>query len=70
MGAGSVVTENIPPHALVYGNPARIRGFVCRCGRKLKASGKKTDHVSMICSICKEKYKIASEDYLRLEKEE
>jgi UDP-2-acetamido-3-amino-2,3-dideoxy-glucuronate N-acetyltransferase len=28
LGAGSVVTEDMPPHALAYGNPARIRGFV------------------------------------------
>ena len=34
-GAGSVITKDIPPFTLVYGNPARIRGFVCRCGRKI-----------------------------------
>ncbi|ATX80301.1 Hexapeptide repeat of succinyl-transferase [Mariprofundus aestuarium] len=35
VGAGSVVTTNIPAHALVYGNPARIKGWVCACGEKL-----------------------------------
>lgn len=28
VGAGSVVTSNVPPNAIVYGNPARIRGYV------------------------------------------
>lgn len=36
IGSGSVVTKNVPDFALVYGNPARIHGFVCRCGAKIK----------------------------------
>ena len=37
IGAGSVVTKNVPSHALVYGNPAKIKGYVCYCGeRKFK----------------------------------
>ena len=35
VGAGTVVTRNVSPHRLVYGNPARERGWVCICGRKL-----------------------------------
>ena len=41
VGAGSVVTKDIPAHALVYGNPAVAHGCVCACGEKLKKEGKK-----------------------------
>ncbi|MFN2427478.1 MAG: acyltransferase [Candidatus Binatia bacterium] len=39
VAAGSVVTRDVPPHALVIGNPARRRGWVCVCARPLTVSG-------------------------------
>ena len=36
IGAGSVVTKNVPNYALVYGNPAEIKGKVDKSGNKLK----------------------------------
>ncbi len=54
VGAGSVVTKDVPDHALVYGNPAHLHGFVCRCGTKLILSNAKPheDRLVLTCEKC------------------
>ena len=58
VGAGSVVTRDIPDYALAYGNPARVHGWVCECGEKLHF-GKSS---KARCSLC-------GKEYTRLENE-
>lgn len=50
VGAGSVVTKNVPAHALVTGNPGTVRGYVCYCGHPLDESN--------VCSVCGKSVKI------------
>ncbi|PKP61471.1 N-acetyltransferase [Candidatus Atribacteria bacterium HGW-Atribacteria-1] len=56
IGAGSVVTKAIPDYALVYGLPARIRGWVCECGVKIQEKVKK-----LVCPECGKSYIRAGE---------
>ena len=63
IGAGSTVTKDIPPHAIAYGNPAKIRGFVCKCGRRLIKEEERQKYILMKCPSCDEKYEIPRENY-------
>jgi UDP-2-acetamido-3-amino-2,3-dideoxy-glucuronate N-acetyltransferase len=58
IGAGSVVTNDIPSHTLAYGNPAKIMGMICKCGRKLVRDEKQKEFVLMRCPLCGEKVKV------------
>jgi UDP-2-acetamido-3-amino-2,3-dideoxy-glucuronate N-acetyltransferase len=39
VGAGSIVTHDVPDHALVFGQPARLHGWICLCARRLTLDG-------------------------------
>lgn len=38
VGAGSVVTKNIPDFTMWYGNPATFKAYICKCGQKINES--------------------------------
>ena len=52
VGAGSVITGDIPDNALVFGNPGKIKGFVCICGTKLTKKSEKKKTVILSCPNC------------------
>ncbi len=52
VGAGSVVTRDVAPHALVFGNPARQHGYVCRCARRLSDVQEQVDMLLGVCEVC------------------
>ncbi len=53
IGAGSVVTQDVPDHAVVVGNPAQLRGYACHCGRPLDEN--------LYCPHCEKEVRIKGE---------
>jgi len=51
IGAGAVVVDYVQDYAIVVGVPAKIIGFACECGNRLKFKKRKA-----VCKICKRKY--------------
>ena len=58
IGAGSVVTTDVPDHALVVGNPSNIVGYVCQCGKRLNIDYKKRRDGAVKCDNCGTQFRV------------
>jgi UDP-2-acetamido-3-amino-2,3-dideoxy-glucuronate N-acetyltransferase len=52
IGSGTVVNRDVPPHALVVGNPGRAIGWMCECGERLDDT--------LVCKVCQRAYRLAA----------
>jgi len=58
IGAGSVLTKDVPDYTLWYGNPAQYKGYVCCCGNKMGND--------LICGVCNSYYRKKQEKIIKL----
>ncbi|RMG25888.1 MAG: N-acetyltransferase [Methanobacteriota archaeon] len=52
VAAGAVVTRSVPSHALVAGNPAKLKGWVCKCARKIAGKDLPAGTHEITCQHC------------------
>lgn len=70
VGAGTVVTKDVPAYGLVYGNPGQLQGWMCRCGERLIFIKGRQLNLA-VCGSCGSEYLRIDEKMIRwIEKDE
>ncbi|MDH7559851.1 MAG: Gfo/Idh/MocA family oxidoreductase [bacterium] len=60
IGAGAVVTRDVPDYGLVVGSPARLIGWMCACGTRLSLPKEAPDGAEAQCPACARTYRFTS----------
>jgi UDP-2-acetamido-3-amino-2,3-dideoxy-glucuronate N-acetyltransferase len=63
VGSGSVVTKDVPAHGLVFGNPARLHGFVCACGEIADKDTQTDEVVTLKCPKCGRTFEVSEKNW-------
>ena len=66
VGAGAVVTKDVPDYGVVIGNPAQLKGFICACGTRLRKSSKTPNKVLFQCMECGKKVEVEKQVFEEL----
>lgn len=66
VGAGSVVLYDVPEHTLVFGNPARLSGFVCYCGRPIAVTAQDDARIGGRCHHCDRELSFTGDSLVRI----
>ena len=61
IGAGAVITNEVPDYALVVGNPGRIVGWMCNCGVRLNFN----DQTETQCAVCGKEYVMVNDNQIK-----
>jgi len=67
IGAGAVVTSDVPDYALYLGIPAKHSGWVCKCGAVLTRKVNSEEKLELTCNFCGSKYMLDGDKFIVLE---
>jgi UDP-2-acetamido-3-amino-2,3-dideoxy-glucuronate N-acetyltransferase len=66
IGAGAVIVKDVPPYALMVGVPAKVVGWMCHCGIRLKLPASYGESMQAACSNCASRYELRPDGNLNV----